>query len=98
MATVRAIYENGILRPETPLELSEGQSVEVRVVEDQPPQTMEEWERRKRAAKSFEEWAVLARAFPDSGPDFDVMKAINETRRLTGFRAPSPEPEAESSK
>lgn len=98
MATVRAIYENGVLRPETPLELNNGQNVEVRVVEDQPPKTFEEWERRKRAAQSFEEWAALAHSFPDPGPEFDVMKAINETRRLTGFRVPDPEPETESSK
>ena len=94
MISVTAVYENGVLRPTTPLELREGQTVEVTVT-DPPfdsPKTVEEWKERMRAAKSLQEWADLAGACPepDPDPDFDVVKAINETRKLTGFRVVDP--------
>jgi predicted DNA-binding antitoxin AbrB/MazE fold protein len=58
-----------------------------------PPTTSpDEWERQIRTAKTMQEWVALANACPDTEPDFDIVKAINETRRLTGFRVPDPEP------
>lgn len=93
MITVEATYENGVLRPSKPLELAEGEKVTVRVTAA-PPLSVQEWEARIRSAKTFQEWMALANACPDPGPDFDIMKAINESRRLTGFRMPDPEPQA----
>src|SRR5437870_2757183 len=95
MTTVTAVYENGVLRPTQPLDLAEGQTVEVTVSEPAslPPLTLAEWERRIRAAKDIHEWVALANACPDPGPEYDIVKEINESRRLTGFRLPDPEPE-----
>lgn len=93
MIHVTAVYENGVLRPTRPLELREGQTVEVTVTDPTPPpKTVEEWKERMRAAKSLREWADLAGACPepDPDPDFDVVRAINETRKLTGFRVVDP--------
>ena len=90
MTTVLAVYQGGVLRPVHPLPLAEGETVEVTVAKPKPPP--DEWERRIRAAKTIEEWVALANACPDPEPDFDIVQAINETRRLTGFRLPDPEP------
>jgi predicted DNA-binding antitoxin AbrB/MazE fold protein len=93
MISVLAVYENGVLRPKEPLALADGQEVSVTVVPTPPTLTPAEWESRIRAAKTIQEWVALANACPNPDPDFDVVKAINETRRLTGFRVPDPEPE-----
>jgi predicted DNA-binding antitoxin AbrB/MazE fold protein len=93
--TIQAVYEGGVLRPVQPLDLPEGTTVEVTIVQQSPPLTLEEWERQIQAAQSFQEWAVLANACPDPGPDFDIVQAINESRRLTGFRMPDPPPDTE---
>lgn len=92
MTTITAVYENGILRPTTPLELREGQTVELTVAETPPPMTIEVWKEKMRAAKSVAEWAALADACPESDPDpdYDVMKAINQARKETGFRVVDP--------
>jgi predicted DNA-binding antitoxin AbrB/MazE fold protein len=90
--TIQAVYEGGVLRPVQPLDFAEGETVEVTVVKRKPPLTLDEWERQIRAAKSFQEWVALANACPDPGPDFDIVNAINESRRLTGFRLPDPNP------
>jgi predicted DNA-binding antitoxin AbrB/MazE fold protein len=91
MTTVLAVYEGGVLRPAHPLPLAEGETVEVTVAK---PQSLfpDEWERRIRTANSIREWVALANACPDAQPDVDVVKAINDTRRQTGFRLPDPEP------
>jgi predicted DNA-binding antitoxin AbrB/MazE fold protein len=93
---VLAVYENGVLHPTRPLELAEGETVELTVSKPKPPErppvSMEEWERRLRSAKTIQEWVDLANSCPDPGPDYDIMKLLNESRRLTGFRLPDPEP------
>jgi len=91
MTTVFAVYEGGVLRPAHPLPFAEGETVEVTVAKPQLPPFLDEWERRIRAAKSIQEWVALANACPNPDPDFDVVNALNETRRLTGFRLPEPE-------
>ena len=100
MITVLAVYENGVLRPAEPLPLAEGQQTQVVVYPRPPflplrPPTPEEEDYRRRlmAAKTIQEWVELANACPNPDPDFDVIKAVNETRRLTGFRMPDPEPD-----
>ena len=96
MINVQAVYENGVLRPEEPLKLTEGERVSISVSPIPKVETLEQWGQWLRAAKSVEEWAELANACPDPGPDIDIMKAINESRRLTGFRMPDPEPSSET--
>ena len=103
MISVLAVYENGVLRPAEPLDLPEGQSVQLSVYPRppllvfHPPPTPEEqaYFDRLKAAKNIQEWVELVNACPNPDPDFDVVKAINETRRLTGFRMPDPEPDGE---
>jgi predicted DNA-binding antitoxin AbrB/MazE fold protein len=91
MTTVLAVYEGGVLRPAHPLPLAEGETVEVTF--SKPGPAPDEWERQLRAAKSIQEWVALANANPNPTPDFDVVHALNETRRHTGFRLPDPEPD-----
>jgi hypothetical protein len=95
MISVLAIYENGVLRPTEPLELTEGETVELTVARPQPPApqlTAVDWDGQLRAAKSIQEWVALANACPNPGPDIDLVETINESRRLTGFRLPDPVP------
>src|SRR5271154_3942801 len=92
MTTVLAVYEGGVLRPAHPLPFGEGETVEVTVAKPKSPPPPDEWKRQIRDAKTIQHWVALANACPDTEPDFDIVKAINETRRLTGFRLPDPEP------
>jgi predicted DNA-binding antitoxin AbrB/MazE fold protein len=95
MISVLAVYEKGVLRPTEPLDLNEGETVELTVARPKPqtpPLTVDEWGEQLLAAKSIEEWVALANACPDPGPDIDLVKTINESRRLTGFRLPDPIP------
>ncbi len=101
MIRVMAVYENGVFKPREPLKLPEGQLVQLAVYPQKPlvplrPRTPEEedFERRIKAAKTWEEIFAVIDTAPQSTEDFDVVKAMNETRRLTGFRMPDPEPEA----
>jgi predicted DNA-binding antitoxin AbrB/MazE fold protein len=89
MTTVRAVYENGVLRPTQPLALAEGETVELTVSKpaaEKPPLSLEEWGRRLMAAKNVQEWVELANSCPDPGPEYDVIAAMNETRRQNGER------------
>lgn len=95
MTSVLAVYENGVLRPKVPLHLAEGQEVEVTMVDAKPvsePISDEEYLNRLQAAKSLQEmFAVMDSGPPE--PELDIMEAVNESRRLTGFRMPEPKPQ-----
>jgi predicted DNA-binding antitoxin AbrB/MazE fold protein len=93
MSIISAVYENGVFRPTEPLAFKEGETVSLIVA---PASTNSEWEQRIRNAKTIHEWIALANASPGEDSDFDIVKAINESRRLTGFRMPDPEPTAET--
>lgn len=101
MFTILAVYENGVLRPTTPLALREGQTVQLAV--NLPPLFLippdatpedRDFRRRLLEAKTPEEVeALIATLPPDDVPeDYDIVKAINENRRRWGFRLPDPEP------
>ena len=92
MTTVLAVYEGGVLRPTQPLPFGEGETVEVTVSKSKPLPSPDEWARRIHDAKNIQEWVALANACQTTEPDFDIEKAIDESRRLTGFRMPDPEP------
>ena len=83
--TVRAVYENGVLRPDRPLPLAEGAAVDVLVT---PVPENDEVLQRMRAAKSLEELFAIADSIPaEEGDDgFDTLRAMNETRRANGER------------
>ena len=76
MISVTAVYENGVLNPREPLNLPEGQAVQLAVYPQKPliplrPPTPEEedFARRMMAAKTLEEM-------------FEVMDSASWTRRI----------------
>jgi predicted DNA-binding antitoxin AbrB/MazE fold protein len=83
--TVRAVYQNGVLRPERPLPLAEGTPVDVMVT---PAAEDDEVLERMKAARTLEELFAIADSIPaDEGDDgYDVVQAMNETRRAGGER------------
>jgi predicted DNA-binding antitoxin AbrB/MazE fold protein len=98
--TIRAVYEGGVLRPIEPLALPEGETVDIVIARKKPLDTLlraptpaeEDYARRISAAKSLGEmFAVMATAPALPEDEIEVAKAINESRRLTGFRMPDPE-------
>jgi predicted DNA-binding antitoxin AbrB/MazE fold protein len=102
--TIRAVYRGGMLRPDQPLPLAEGETVEATISTAQPagptlrPPTPEEedYARRMKAAKSLEEMFAVMETAPQSPEDtYDIVALINESRRLTGFRMPDPNPAGE---
>jgi predicted DNA-binding antitoxin AbrB/MazE fold protein len=102
--TVRAVYEGGVLRPLEPLALPEGETFDVTIAQTKllgpplraPTPAEEDYARRISAAKSLKEmFAVMATAPSSPEDEFDIVKAINESRRLTGFRMPDPDPAEE---
>lgn len=89
MSSITAIYENGILRPMEKLSLREGETVEVTLVprNTQPGRlNPDEWAQRIRTTKSVDEWVSLANSGPVTDDDYDVIVAMNETRRANGER------------
>jgi predicted DNA-binding antitoxin AbrB/MazE fold protein len=88
--TVRAIYQNGVLRPDRPLPLAEGAAVDVLVT---PAAEQDEVLRRMRAAKTLEELFDIADSIPAEDDGYDVIRAMNETRRANGERLLTPDDE-----
>ena len=85
---VTAIYENGVLRPTTPLPLKDGDRVEFTVELPTAPGVPDEVLHRIRNAKTFDEWIAAADAAAGYEPSAgtDVLEALNETRRRAGER------------
>jgi predicted DNA-binding antitoxin AbrB/MazE fold protein len=97
--TVRAVYEGGVLRPIKAISLPEGETVDIVITQLKPPgsqlpePTLENkaYASRISAAKSLKEmFAVMATAPLSADDEIDIIKEINETRRLTGFRIQDP--------
>jgi predicted DNA-binding antitoxin AbrB/MazE fold protein len=99
--SIRAVYQDGVLRPDEPLDLKEGEVVQV-IVNKAPPVEMpkglmtpeqEAYCRRLRAAKTLAEALdVMATAPPDPRTDdYDLCRALNENRKATGERLLYPE-------
>ena len=85
--TVRAVYQGGVLRPDQALPLRDGETVEIVVtpIHIPPPLTEEEAIRRIKEAKTIEEWIVAADAAAAFAPkEYDLLKALDENRRLAG--------------
>jgi predicted DNA-binding antitoxin AbrB/MazE fold protein len=97
--TVLAVYQGGVLRPAQPLPLAEGETVEVTVTRPQsaPPSTEEEVIQRMKAAKTLQELFAAYETLPPPADGYDLMKALNENRRLSGERPLYPEDETEDS-
>ncbi|HKB06198.1 MAG TPA: antitoxin family protein [Gemmataceae bacterium] len=84
--TVRAIYANGVLRPDRPLPLAEGQAVEVTISPTAPSAPVDEEAvlRRMEAAKSLKELFALYESLPPPDDGYDLCEALNANRRETG--------------
>ncbi|MFI5461457.1 MAG: antitoxin family protein [Isosphaerales bacterium] len=99
--TVRAVYENGVLRPVEPLALPEGEAVDVTIATTKPAGPIlrtptpaeEDYARRIKAAQSLDEmYAVIATA-PRLPEGYDLCRALSANRKATGERLPFPEPD-----
>ena len=86
--TVQAIYQGGVLRPETPLALAEGAAVEITITT--VPATMavseDEMIRRIQSCKTYSEWLALMKSLPGDDGGYDIVKALDENRRWSGER------------
>jgi predicted DNA-binding antitoxin AbrB/MazE fold protein len=84
---VTAVYENGALRPTSPLPLSEGDRVEITVEVPVPGRAdSSDSARRIREARTFDEWMAAAAAAAEREPDdgYDLLEALNENRQAAG--------------
>jgi predicted DNA-binding antitoxin AbrB/MazE fold protein len=97
--TVRAVYENGVLRPVEPLALPEGVTVAVTITAAGPSHSVmrapsleeESYARRLKAARSLDEmFAVMANA-PRMPEGYDLGAALNANRKAAGERLVFPE-------
>jgi len=96
MTTVLAVYENGVLRPTRPLELAEGETVEVTVARPAPatePISDEEFIRRVEGCKTYHDWLELTKLLPPDDGGYDIVKALDENRRWSGERPLLPDDE-----
>ena len=78
--SVRAVYEHGVLRPEQPLCLKEGEIVDVTVACPEP----DEVARRLRSAQSIADWVEATKLLPPDDGGYDVLRALNENRIHSG--------------
>jgi predicted DNA-binding antitoxin AbrB/MazE fold protein len=94
---IRAVYESGILRPVNPLELAEGEVVDITIERVKPSdlklrhptEAEKEYSQRIMAAKSLVEMFAIMETAPITEYDkFDLLQELNESRRATGFRMP----------
>ncbi len=81
--TVRAIYENGVLRPERALPLAEGQSVEVTVATGRST-VDEEVSHRIKSARTIREWIEATKLLPSDDGGYDIVAALNANRVWSG--------------
>ncbi|MBX9626248.1 MAG: antitoxin family protein [Gemmataceae bacterium] len=85
--TTTAVYENGVLRPVRPLDLKDGELVQLTVSPPPPRPPDEEIIAMMKAANSLEELFAIANAYPSPTPDgYDFCEALNENRRQEGAR------------
>ena len=85
--TVRAVFERGVLRPEQPLVLDEGETVEVTVVKTKPAaQAVGDAEVTQRlgAAQTVAEWVAATKLLPPDDGGYGVVKALNDNRTWSG--------------
>lgn len=92
--TVRAVYQEGLLRPLEPLPLAEGETVEVTLGMTESvspaarPRTPEEevYDRRLKAAKTLDEVLSVIATAPPLPADYDLCAALDANREITGER------------
>ena len=90
MTTVRAVYQGGLLRPLQPIDLAEGETVDVTVTPPReaaaPPISDEEFLRRIKECNSYHDWFELTKLLPPDDSGYDIVKALDANRRWSGER------------
>jgi predicted DNA-binding antitoxin AbrB/MazE fold protein len=93
MISVLAVFEKGVLRPTEPLDLKEGQNVQLSVYPQLPLQPLpaptpeeEDYGRRLKAARSLEEIHAVMATAPPLPEGYDLSEALNANRLATGER------------
>jgi predicted DNA-binding antitoxin AbrB/MazE fold protein len=94
--TVRATYIGGVLRPDAPLTLAEGESVDLTITPTPaaatpPPPSDDEIVRQFQACKSYHEWLELTKSLPADDGGYDIVNALNDNRRWSGEQPLLPE-------
>jgi predicted DNA-binding antitoxin AbrB/MazE fold protein len=87
--TVQAVYAGGVLRPIQPLALEEGETVEVTVASAKPVDQRkndDDITRRLKTASSITEWVAATKFLPADDGGYDILRALNENRILSGER------------
>ncbi|HUY33060.1 MAG TPA: antitoxin family protein [Pirellulales bacterium] len=92
--TIRAVYEDGVLRPIGPLALSEGETVEVTIAKTKPAgpplrvltPVEDDYAARIRAAQSLDEMYAVMETAPPLPVGYDLCRALNANRKSTGER------------
>jgi len=79
--TVRAVYQNGVLRLAQPLPLAEGTSVDVSVT---PAPEHDEITGQIKAARSVDELVAVLDTLPSDDGGYDILAALNENRIWSG--------------
>jgi|SRR5579862_9731597 len=105
MISVMAVFENGVLRPTEPLNLKEGEQVQLSVypqlpLQPLPPPTPEEEEYRRRvmATKSLAEFFAVMETAPPLPEGYDLIEALNANRLSAGERPLFAEPPSEDAR
>ena len=85
--TTTAVYENGLLRPTTPLPLAEGETVEmtltpVKTVRPRPAE--DEIVGQVKEAKVLAELFAIANAAPEDDDGYDLLRALEANRKFSG--------------
>jgi predicted DNA-binding antitoxin AbrB/MazE fold protein len=94
VTTIKAVYENGVLRPAQPLPLREGETVEVTVSREGSEASVigeQTVIQRMEAAKSLQELFAAYETLPPPADGYDLCKALNDNRKATGERLLYPE-------
>ncbi|HEX3147885.1 MAG TPA: antitoxin family protein [Gemmataceae bacterium] len=87
--TVRAVYLNGMLRPDRPLALAQGETVDVTLATaTQGPELIadDEITARLEGASTIAEWLEATKLLPDDDGGYDILAALNENRIWSGER------------
>jgi predicted DNA-binding antitoxin AbrB/MazE fold protein len=85
--TVDAVYSGGVLRPNRPLALKEGEIVAVTLMTAPPAveaSKEDDVAQRLKNAKDIAEWVAATRLLPPDDGGYDVLEALNANRAMAG--------------
>ena len=85
--TIQAVYERGLFRPVTPLQLPEGHTVEV-IIPTSTKSTIAgtALDQKLQQAQSLDEWIALTKQLPADDGGYDVLQSLTQTRIANGER------------